>query len=267
MGVSSQEKSDKLGVSLRLKQFMKDSGLKIKDIQETTDIGYRTVQHYLKGDRNIKNEFLRALNYHHGVSLTWLLTGRGQMYGSSRIIDIKTNYSGVSEPVRELNTLHPKKQADEKQTEKAIEQSASIRVISMIPMDDGNGWATMKNSRLDIAAPAHMSEDTFAVHATGASMQPHGIFDGHICFCDPRLDANMDDIVCIEHKMGDDTVLAIKIMGLIGSDSIEVYSYKQTTEADGREVYESHGELIRKKDIVKISVVSWILTRSRMDQA
>lgn len=55
-----------------LKEFSKDSGVQ-----------YRTIQYYLSGDRKIPAAFIVLLHDKIGVSVEWLMTGKGEMFPDS----------------------------------------------------------------------------------------------------------------------------------------------------------------------------------------
>lgn len=59
--------------------LLSELGLSIKEVSEACDIPYRTLQNYLRGEREPSAKALAAIGTHLGVSLDWLLTGDGPM--------------------------------------------------------------------------------------------------------------------------------------------------------------------------------------------
>lgn len=49
-------------------------------IEEKTGISARTINNYIWGDNPLGGQLLRALNEQFGVSVDWLLSGRGSMF-------------------------------------------------------------------------------------------------------------------------------------------------------------------------------------------
>lgn len=68
-----------MGIDERLKKVLKNRGLSIKEVSETCGIPYRTLQNYLRGEREPNAKALSTLGTQLGVSLDWLLTGSGSM--------------------------------------------------------------------------------------------------------------------------------------------------------------------------------------------
>ena len=73
----------------------------------------------------------------------------------------------------------------------------------------GHEWCT--TMRLAISAapvPAAYSPEMFAVAAIGTSMQPCGIYEGFILYCDPSRGVEIDDLVYVERE---DKTVSIKL--------------------------------------------------------
>ncbi len=49
-------------------------------MEEKTGISARTINNYIWGDNPLGGQLLRSLNEQYGVSIDWLLTGRGTMF-------------------------------------------------------------------------------------------------------------------------------------------------------------------------------------------
>ncbi len=68
-----------MGISERRKLVLKQRGLSIKEVSESCEIPYRTLQNYLRGEREPNAKALAILGTQLGISLDWLLTGSGPM--------------------------------------------------------------------------------------------------------------------------------------------------------------------------------------------
>ncbi len=69
-----------MSISERLKQVMKLKNLNIKAFSETTDIAYRSVQNYLREEREPNAEALLKIRHALDVNINWLLTGNGDVF-------------------------------------------------------------------------------------------------------------------------------------------------------------------------------------------
>lgn len=69
-----------MGIKERLRQVMDLKRLTIKELAECSGMPYRSLQNYLRGEREPNNDALLVLRTHLGISLDWLLTGEGDMY-------------------------------------------------------------------------------------------------------------------------------------------------------------------------------------------
>lgn len=65
-----------MSISFRLKEFLEKRSLSIKDAAESCGIPYRSMQNYLRGEREPNAEALIKLNTHLGISIDWLLAGK-----------------------------------------------------------------------------------------------------------------------------------------------------------------------------------------------
>lgn len=61
----------------RLAEVISSSGMNLKEFSERVGVNYRTLQHYLAGERKVGVEFLERLSEQMGISASWLLTGIG----------------------------------------------------------------------------------------------------------------------------------------------------------------------------------------------
>ncbi|OOF52623.1 helix-turn-helix domain-containing protein [Rodentibacter trehalosifermentans] len=67
-------------ISDRLKQILDVKGMSIKEFSELTRISYRSAMNYLNEGRDPNVEGLVKIHDALGVSITWLLTGKGAMF-------------------------------------------------------------------------------------------------------------------------------------------------------------------------------------------
>lgn len=69
-----------MNTGIRLREALNSLGKNIKEAAEASKIPYRSMQNYLRGEREPGAEALAAINEHLGISIDWLLTGEGTMY-------------------------------------------------------------------------------------------------------------------------------------------------------------------------------------------
>ncbi|EAP9733835.1 helix-turn-helix domain-containing protein [Salmonella enterica] len=72
-----------MNISERLKRVLEAQNLTITDAAIKCGIPYRSLQNYLRGEREPKAEALIVIGTQLGISLDWLLTGRGVMMHTS----------------------------------------------------------------------------------------------------------------------------------------------------------------------------------------
>lgn len=71
-----------MSISERLKQVIEDKNLNIKAFSEISGIPYRSIQNYLRNEREPNVEALIKLKEAMNIDINWLLTGEGGMYHS-----------------------------------------------------------------------------------------------------------------------------------------------------------------------------------------
>ncbi|EBB2613059.1 helix-turn-helix domain-containing protein, partial [Salmonella enterica] len=76
-----------MNISERLKRVLEAQNLTITDAAIKCGIPYRSLQNYLRGEREPKAEALVVIGTQLGISLDWLLTGRGVMHTSPNLPD------------------------------------------------------------------------------------------------------------------------------------------------------------------------------------
>ncbi len=65
-----------MSIKERVRKAMDAKGLTIKALSDLSNIPYRSLQNYLRGEREPNAEALVALSTHLGISIDWLLTGK-----------------------------------------------------------------------------------------------------------------------------------------------------------------------------------------------
>lgn len=73
-----------MNIKERLKNILTEKALSITDAAARCDIPYRSLQNYLRGEREPNAEALISIGTHLGINIDWLLTGRGSMYLSEQ---------------------------------------------------------------------------------------------------------------------------------------------------------------------------------------
>ena len=69
-----------MNISDRLKALLDAQSLTIKAFSELTEIPYRSVQNYLREERDPNAEALNKICEKMNVNLNWLITGNGEMF-------------------------------------------------------------------------------------------------------------------------------------------------------------------------------------------
>lgn len=70
-----------MSIKERLREAMDDKSLTIKALSDLSKIPYRSLQNYLRGEREPNAEALIAISTHLNISIDWLLTGKGVAVG------------------------------------------------------------------------------------------------------------------------------------------------------------------------------------------
>ncbi|MFZ7230534.1 helix-turn-helix domain-containing protein [Avibacterium avium] len=70
-------------ISDRLKQILEVKGMSIREFSKLTGISYRSAMNYLNEGRDPNVEGLVKIHKALGISITWLLTGKGAMFQSA----------------------------------------------------------------------------------------------------------------------------------------------------------------------------------------
>ena len=73
-----------MSIKERLREAMDAKGLTIKALSDLSKIPYRSLQNYLRGEREPNAEALVSLSTHLNISIDWLLTGKGEAVGGEK---------------------------------------------------------------------------------------------------------------------------------------------------------------------------------------
>lgn len=112
-----------------------------------------------------------------GFSLRWLLAGEGDPYGQKSSKDVDAGRSTPADaPVPRMDAPIP------------LVGFASCGI---------QGWGGTMTFDIPVTPP-HARPDMIAVMASGESMLPEGIGNGHICFCDPHAMPMAGECVYVE---------------------------------------------------------------------
>ncbi|EEZ6284044.1 TPA: helix-turn-helix transcriptional regulator [Escherichia coli] len=74
-----------MSIKERLREAMVAKSLTIKALSDLSKIPYRSLQNYLRGEREPNAEALVALGTHLNISIDWLLTGKGETVGVEKV--------------------------------------------------------------------------------------------------------------------------------------------------------------------------------------
>ena len=76
----------KTGEIARLVSFMEAKNLQPIDISKVSDVSERTIKNCIYEDAPIGGKLLRSLHLNFGVSLDWLLSGKGSMFSTENSV-------------------------------------------------------------------------------------------------------------------------------------------------------------------------------------
>lgn len=94
-----------MSIKDRLKTVIEHNGLSLKAFSELTEIPYRSIQNYLRDERDPNLDALIKMGTKTDVNLHWLITGEGKM--------LKDNIDKVALNEKEVALLLAYKQCDE----------------------------------------------------------------------------------------------------------------------------------------------------------
>ncbi|URL01035.1 helix-turn-helix transcriptional regulator [Avibacterium sp. 20-126] len=99
-----------MNISDRLKQVMDAKNLNIKAFSEASEIPYRSVQNYLREEREPNVDALLKVSRSLNVNINWLLTGEGEMFLSSIGIsqqeeELLADYRAMPENLKEAFSI------------------------------------------------------------------------------------------------------------------------------------------------------------------
>jgi bacteriophage CI repressor helix-turn-helix domain len=92
-----------MSISERLKQVIEDKNLNIKAFSEISGIPYRSVQNYLRDEREPNVEALIKLKETMNIDINWLLTGEGKMYHCLPNNELKTKEQALINQYRMMS--------------------------------------------------------------------------------------------------------------------------------------------------------------------
>lgn len=223
-----------------------------------------------------------------GINTHWLLTGEGEMLRDQREGTSEESAREAENPepttdqewlasfvpplvgpkgvVLKPEDIPPKRPAARrKEAGDNIRSHARSRPIIGLAACGPNGWATWEQNRFRAVVPSDLGEDSdaFPVIAHGDSMRPFGIIPGALCWASPSETPETFDIVCAERRSPDGTTLmSIKCLGMLGSGAVELWGYEPLVERPtGGETQRTYFEIIPNSEIVRMSVITHILTR------
>ena len=97
--IKSTNKSPEIG---RFVEFLNENRMKAADFAESIDVPERTITKFIWNDTPLSGAILRKLLTVHGVSVDWILTGKGGMYMDSNSITEKPAGYGAMQGEKRL---------------------------------------------------------------------------------------------------------------------------------------------------------------------
>lgn len=152
-----------------------------------------TLRNYEKGLSSPGYEFLIEIIKKLQINPSWLLTGQGAMYDTALMSGNEAKDSSWQAP-RHIST------------ESDFWKSAHWQQVPVMGLASCGieGWYNPSPlaMRLPLTVDYPYSPELFAVIAVGTSMQPDGIRQGFVLFCDPVVQIESQDAVYIEQTDG-----------------------------------------------------------------
>lgn len=90
---NSRGSKKKLGEIQRLIEFMEHENLKAIDIAKKCGISDRTITNAIYENKELGSVLLRKLHLNYGVSLDWIISGKGGMYLIDAVAEASEKYS------------------------------------------------------------------------------------------------------------------------------------------------------------------------------
>lgn len=169
-------------------------------LAESIGINPFTFRGYLKESREHKlNPLLeKILTVHPEISRDWLFFDEGDMYSSANGAPPMASHSSS-----EIDEVKIRLASLEHAVIGGALPTSSLRPIPLIGFAacGTEGWGGTMTYEVPITPP-HPRPDMIAIVASGDSMLPEGIGNGHICFCDPHAPPMPGECVYIEQTDG-----------------------------------------------------------------
>ncbi len=165
--------------------------------------------------RHIPAQWYVKLFHEYGISVDWLLSGKGSMRAEAQAAPPRLCDS-VTPPARLLSTSAAREDGhapvagavsgpESRETRLTAPPQVSVRGLAACGVE---GWYNPSAMAFTLPLPPGLDfhADIFAVIAVGVSMQPEGIRHGYVLFCDPRKPLEPGDAVFVEKADGKVTV-------------------------------------------------------------
>ena len=177
---------------------------KLADLAKALGISNQSVSQ-AKKKQQIPVQWIFDIAMNYGVSADWLMTGEGSMLrDEGTALSKKTGRwpleTSWSPPVR----IKPSEENDPWKTAQ-WQEVPLVGLGSCGPID----WYTPESLALRVKLPVEYpyTPFMFAILAIGTSMQPEGIRQGYVVFCNPSASIEAGDAVYVERN---DNIAAIK---------------------------------------------------------
>ncbi len=227
----------------RIRSVWKDSGLTQAELAGKLGISSMSLSNYMKGLRAPDIILISRLAFELNICLDWLVAGKGPKYVNGRSTE-KTdeNRHGWNHPVPVYAPTNDDPWFNAKWQE--------VPVIGLGNCGDSR-WYSPGNMALRVSLPVDYpyNPNTFAVIAVGSSMQPEGIRQGYVLFCDPAASIEPGDAVYIEKLNG---TASVKKFLKADDDKVHVQGWSDPGP-DGRQ--DSYHELIDREEIRRMACV------------
>ena len=182
-----------------------------RDFAKSIGIVENTLRNYEQGLSLPNSDIIAKICDVAEVNIAWLVTGTGPMRaGDAEKQPPPMDEWGATKKPPPPNDWHPAIEYKPPQTDDPWKSTKwqSVPLIGLANCGD-TGWfiAEPLAVRIDLPIDYPYTADMFAVLAMGTSMQPEGIRQGYVVFCNPSASIEVGDAVYIEKK---DKISAIK---------------------------------------------------------
>ncbi|MBQ4132331.1 MAG: LexA family transcriptional regulator [Desulfovibrionaceae bacterium] len=222
----------------RIRMAWKESELTQAELAEKLGVSCMSLSNYMKGLRAPDIVLAGRLAFELNICLDWLVTGNGPMHPGPGGM---AGRGGWNYPVPVCVS------GDDPWVNAGWQE---VPVVGLANCGDSR-WFSPGNMALRVSLPVDYpyNPNTFAVIAVGSSMQPEGIRQGYVLFCDPSAPIEPGDAIYIEKNDG---IASVKKFLKSDADMVHVQAWADPAP-DGHQ--DRYDELIDSDEIKRMVCV------------